>query len=52
LLFRSHFLNGRSIIGLAESGDGLVFRVRAEPFASHEEYGVEDPRICAMDGDI
>lgn len=58
MLFRSHCRNGRSIIGLAESEEGLRFRVRpepfltpaeAEPFASYEEYGVEDPRICAMD---
>jgi predicted GH43/DUF377 family glycosyl hydrolase len=60
MLFRSHRRNGRSIIGIAESGNGLRFRVRPrpfltpaedEPFASYEEYGVEDPRICAMDGE-
>jgi predicted GH43/DUF377 family glycosyl hydrolase len=60
MLFRSHCRNGRSIIGLAESDDGFKFRVRPEPFltparkapfASYEEYGVEDPRICAMDGE-
>ncbi|MCJ7472481.1 MAG: glycosidase, partial [Actinobacteria bacterium] len=60
MLFRSHCRNGRSIIGLAESDDGLSFRVRpepfitpanVEPFASYEEYGVEDPRICVMDGE-
>ncbi len=60
MLFRSHCRNGRSVIGLAESEDGLVFKVRAkpfmtpanvEPFASYEEYGVEDPRICVMDGE-
>ncbi len=59
MLFRSHCRNGRSIIGLAESADGLRFRVRPkpfltpaerEPFSSYEEYGVEDPRICAVDG--
>ncbi len=60
MLFRSHCRNGRSVIGLAESEDGLVFKVRAkpfmtpanvEPFASYEEYVVEDPRICVMDGE-
>jgi len=57
LLFRSHLRNGRSIIGLAESDNGFDFRVRPEPFmvpareepfASCEEFGVEDPRICAL----
>jgi beta-1,4-mannooligosaccharide/beta-1,4-mannosyl-N-acetylglucosamine phosphorylase len=28
MLFRSHLRNGRSIIGIAESSDGLNFRVR------------------------
>jgi predicted GH43/DUF377 family glycosyl hydrolase len=60
MLFRSHLRSGRSLIGLAESEDGLHFRVRPEPFmtpakeepfASYEEYGVEDPRICSMDGE-
>jgi predicted GH43/DUF377 family glycosyl hydrolase len=60
MLFRSHRRNGRSICGLAESRDGFTFEVRpepfltpasVEPFASYEEYGVEDPRICAMDGE-
>ena len=60
MLFRSHRRNGRSIIGLAESDDGLSFRVRpepfitpanVEPFASYEEYGVEDPRICVIGGE-
>jgi predicted GH43/DUF377 family glycosyl hydrolase len=59
MLFRSHLRNGRSIIGLAESEDGFQFRVRPEPFlrpaqedpfATYEEYGVEDPRICPLDG--
>jgi len=54
MLFRSHQRNGRSILGLAESGDGFHFQVRPEPFmapateggfATYEEYGVEDPRI-------
>lgn len=60
MLFRSHCRNGRSVIGLAESEDGLSFKIRpkplitptnVEPFASYEEYGVEDPRICVMDGE-
>ena len=59
MLFRSHLHNGRSIIGLAESDDGYHFQVRSEPFmvpategefAKYEAYGVEDPRICAMEG--
>ncbi len=60
MVFRAHRRNGRSILGLAESEDGFCFRVRSEPFltpatrgvfARYEEYGVEDPRICALDGD-
>ena len=59
MLFRSHRRNGRSILGLAESDDGFHFQVRTEPFmvpatggvfAIYEEYGVEDPRICALEG--
>jgi predicted GH43/DUF377 family glycosyl hydrolase len=59
MLFRSHRRNGRSILGLAESDDGFHFQVRPDPFmvpaskgvfATYEEYGVEDPRICAMEG--
>jgi predicted GH43/DUF377 family glycosyl hydrolase len=58
MLFRSHLLNGRCIIGLAESEDGYSFTVSPEPFlvpakqgvfAEYEEYGVEDLRICVMD---
>jgi predicted GH43/DUF377 family glycosyl hydrolase len=60
LLFRSHRRNGRSIIGLAESDDGYQFRVRPEPFllpasegvfAEYEEWGVEDVRICPLEGE-
>ncbi len=60
MLFRSHLQNGRSIIGMAESDDGFSFRARKEPFlvpcneglfAEYEEYGVEDLRICAMEGE-
>lgn len=61
MLFRSHLRNGRSIIGIAASDDGFDFRVRPEPFMTpaekgpfsrYEEYGVEDPRICALDGEF
>lgn len=60
MLFRSHRRNGRSIIGIAESLDGFRFTVHDKPFvtpakegvfAQYEEYGVEDPRICAIDGE-
>jgi len=60
MLFRSHLRNGRSIIGIAESDDGFDFRVRPRPFMTpaeegrfsrYEEYGVEDPRICDLDGE-
>lgn len=59
MLFRSHLRNGRSIIGLAESRDGVHFAVRPEPFitparsgpfAEYEAFGVEDPRICPLEG--
>ena len=59
MLFRAHKRNGRSIVGLAESADGYRFKVHERPvlvpeekggFAEYEEYGVEDPRICAMEG--
>ncbi|MBT9143088.1 MAG: 1,4-beta-mannosyl-N-acetylglucosamine phosphorylase [Dehalococcoidia bacterium] len=61
MIFRSHLFNGRSILGLAESSDGYLFTVRAEPFmtpactgifAEYEEYGIEDPRICKIDKDF
>ncbi len=54
MIFRSHKLNGRSILGKAESPDGFSFVVDNEPFmvpatngifGEYEEYGVEDPRI-------
>jgi predicted GH43/DUF377 family glycosyl hydrolase len=60
MLFRSHLRNGRSIIGIAESEDGFKFSVRPEPFmlpatqgvfAEYEAFGVEDPRICCIDGE-
>jgi len=60
MLFRSHLRNGRSIIGKAESEDGFNFTVSPEPFivpskegafAEYEAFGVEDPRICYIDGE-
>lgn len=55
MLFRSHLRTGRSVIGIADSSDGLSFKVRPKPFltpslspgfAEYEAYSVEDPRIC------
>lgn len=60
MIFRSHLRTGRSIIGIAESEDGLDFNVRPKPFlvpakeglfAEYEEYGVEDPRISLIEGE-
>jgi predicted GH43/DUF377 family glycosyl hydrolase len=60
MLFRAHQRNGRSIIGLAESPDGYHFTVRPEPFltpategdfALYEEFGLEDLRICPLEGE-
>jgi len=59
MLFRSHRMNGRSVIGIAESDDGIDFTVGPEPFlepasggtfGEYEEYGVEDVRICPIEG--
>ncbi|MFP4497044.1 MAG: glycoside hydrolase family 130 protein [Vulcanimicrobiota bacterium] len=59
MLFRSHLRTGRSILGLARSRDGYNFKPDPEPFMTpssggefgeYEEYGVEDPRICHIDG--
>lgn len=61
MVFRSHKLNGRSILGLAESSDGYNFSVHDKPFMipategifkEYEEYGVEDPRIIYLDGEF
>ena len=61
MVFRSHKLNGRSILGLAESSDGYHFNVNDEPFMvaategvfkEYEEYGVEDPRIIYLEGEF
>jgi len=60
MIFRSHKLNGRSILGKALSHDGFNFKVEKEPFMvpategifkKYEEYGVEDPRIVFIDGE-
>jgi predicted GH43/DUF377 family glycosyl hydrolase len=60
MLFRSHLRTGRSIIGVARSHDGFRFTADPEPFlipdrdgpfAAYEEYGVEDPRVTAVDGE-
>jgi predicted GH43/DUF377 family glycosyl hydrolase len=59
MLFRSHLDTGRSIIGLATSGDGFNFTPQPEPFmvpsteepfAEYEAFGVEDPRLNPLDG--
>jgi predicted GH43/DUF377 family glycosyl hydrolase len=61
MLFRSHLRSGRSIIGIAESVDGFKFTVGQAPFmvpsiegsfAEYEAFGVEDPRICCIDGEF
>jgi len=61
MIFRSHKLNGRSILGKAESMDGYHFIVNKEPFMipsdeeyfkEYEEYGIEDPRIVEIDGEF
>jgi predicted GH43/DUF377 family glycosyl hydrolase len=58
MLFRSHKLNGRSIIGRADSNDGFSFTVSKTPFltpatgfpfAEYEEFGVEDLRISPVE---
>jgi len=60
MIFRSHKLNGRSILGKAVSDDGFNFKVdkepfmvpaTEEPFKEYEAYGVEDPRIVFIDGE-
>ncbi len=60
MIFRSHTLNGRSILGMADSDDGFKFKVKDKPFMEpategifkeYEAYGVEDPRIVFMDGE-
>jgi predicted GH43/DUF377 family glycosyl hydrolase len=60
MIFRSHKLNGRSILGKAESFDGYDFEVDKEPFMvpatqgpfkEYEAYGIEDPRIVFIEGE-
>ncbi len=60
MIFRSHKLNGRSILGKAVSKDGYTFIVDEKPFMvpatngifkEYEAYGVEDPRIVCIDGE-
>jgi len=60
MIFRSHKLNGRSILGMAVSNDGYTFKVNEKPFMipsavgifkEYEAYGVEDPRITFVDGE-
>jgi len=60
MLFRSHLRTGRSILGIAESDDGFHFTARPQPFmvpaetgtfAEYEAFGVEDPRICLIEGE-
>lgn len=60
MLFRAHKRNGRSILGVARSNDGFVFKADPEPFmipsteeffSEYEEFGVEDPRITSLEGE-
>ncbi|MEA3295156.1 MAG: glycoside hydrolase family 130 protein [Euryarchaeota archaeon] len=60
MLPRMHLRSGRSIIGIARSQDGFNFKVHNEPFLTpssdsifgeYEEFGVEDSRICHIDGE-
>ncbi len=61
MIFRSHKLNGRSILGKAVSDDGFNFKVNKKPFmepaskgifSEYEAYGIEDPRIIYIDGEF
>ena len=60
MIFRSHKLNGRSILGKAESEDGYHFKVHDKPFMipaatgifkEYEAFGLEDPRIVFINGE-
>lgn len=60
MLFRSHLHNGRSIIGIAESLNGIDFISSPKPFLipfnkgifkEYEEFGVEDPRITKIENE-
>jgi predicted GH43/DUF377 family glycosyl hydrolase len=61
MIFRAHKLNGRSILGKAESDDGYRFTVDEDPFMvpaqdgnfkEYETFGIEDPRIVYIDGEF
>lgn len=61
MIFRSHKLNGRSILGKAVSNDGYNFTVHEEPFMvpsdkmpflEYEAYGIEDPRIVLIEDEF
>jgi predicted GH43/DUF377 family glycosyl hydrolase len=61
MIFRSHKLNGRSILGKAVSDDGFNFKVNKKPFmlpavkgifSEYEAYGIEDPRIVNIGGEF
>ncbi len=60
MIFRSHKLNGRSILGKAVSDDGFNFNVESRPFMvpetkgvfkEYEAFGIEDPRIVFIGGE-
>src|SRR5437899_3680746 len=53
MLFRSHLRSGRSIIGLARSGDGFHFTADPAPFLipGQDEFSVEDPRVTCVEGE-
>lgn len=60
MLFRSHKMNGRSILGLARSKDGFHWVADQKPFmepvtggifARYEEFGIEDPRITFFENE-
>ncbi len=61
MVFRSHKMNGRSILGKAESNDGYHFIADENPFMvpategvfkEYEAYGLEDPRIVFLDNEF
>jgi predicted GH43/DUF377 family glycosyl hydrolase len=60
MVFRSHLHNGRSILGIADSENGVDFKVRKKPFMTpednspyreYESWSIEDPRISCIDGE-
>ena len=61
MIFRSHKMDGRSILGKAESNDGYHFLAEDKPFMvpakdgvfqEYESFGLEDPRIVFLDGEF